>query len=98
MQKSGQAMDTPTGRLGGLFFHPFRYFIGYVPLHLAGPGPEHPEINEKSRFSADRKSSKTSLCGCQTQLSSPESAQAWPETPPILFLGPEDEIPESSRG
>ena len=65
---------------------------------LAGPGPEHLEIGEKSRFSADRKSSKTLLFGYQTQLLSPESAQAWPKTPPILFLGPEDEIPGVSRG
>ena len=64
----------------------------------SGAQPEHPGIHKKSRFSADRKSSKTLLFGYETLLLSRESAQAWPKTPPILFLGPEDEIPGGSWG
>ena len=54
--------------------------------------PEHPEINEKSRFSADRKSLTIYLFGYHTKLLSLESAQAWRENLPILSFGLEDEI------
>ena len=60
--------------------------------------PDHPEINEKSRFSADRKSLTIYLFGYQTKLLSLESALAWRENLPILSLGLEDELPGASQG